>query len=82
MDKTDLDETRRLLYMALAATRTKKYELVGTLANALLHHSALEIGEPDDLVDRLVDAVDDVHADRGWVLDLIDSLTESLATPS
>jgi len=82
MDKTDLDETRRLLYMALAAVKTKKYELVGTLANALLHHSATETGDAEELIDRLVAAVDDLHADRSWIVDLIDSLTESLATPS
>ena len=35
---TDLDETRRLLYMALLCGRTKRYNLAGTLVNAIRHH--------------------------------------------
>ena len=41
----DLDETRRLLYIALAAHRLERpgaATLAGTLVNALVHHSELE----------------------------------------
>lgn len=53
----DLDETRRLLYGALAAGRTKKWELVGTLTNALVHHSEVE-SDPYALIDQLVEIVE------------------------
>ena len=58
-DSKDLDETRRLLYMALHAD-VKRYNLAGTLINALRHHHGIDEpgleykviglvnGEPDD----------------------------------
>jgi hypothetical protein len=57
LDARDADETRRLLYGALAAGRTKRWELVGTLANALVHHSNLATN-PYELVDYLVEVVE------------------------
>jgi hypothetical protein len=36
--RTDLDETRRVAYMALVAGTTGHPELVATVANALAHH--------------------------------------------
>ena len=36
--RADLDETRRLAYMALVAGTTARPELVATVANALAHH--------------------------------------------
>jgi hypothetical protein len=40
--REDLDETRRLLYMLLAAKQgVVSVDLAGTLANALAHHSKL-----------------------------------------
>jgi hypothetical protein len=36
--RRDLDETRRLAYMALMCIGTRNYELAATIANALLHH--------------------------------------------
>lgn len=60
-DARDFDETRRLLYMALAAPSTKKYNLVGTLVNALRHHHALD-GDDDpsaaQMMDMLISVVD------------------------
>jgi tRNA A37 threonylcarbamoyladenosine biosynthesis protein TsaE len=53
----DLDETRRLLYGALAAGRTKRWELVGTLTNALVHHSGIE-SDPYVLIGQLVEVVE------------------------
>lgn len=61
-DARDLDETRRLLYMAMAASVTEHYELVGTLTNALRHH----VGVSEDtatLFDRLVSLVSDGKRD-------------------
>ncbi len=43
----DLDETRRLLYAALLSTKVeRRYELAGTLVNALVHHG-LQISEAE-----------------------------------
>jgi hypothetical protein len=41
----DLDETRRLAYMALIAASTKKHVLGGTLVNALVHHQKAATAE-------------------------------------
>ena len=72
---TDLDETRRLLYMALMSSRTERYVLAGTLVNALAHHN-LNL-DADDTMNRLVDllkrgASDDAVA---WARDIINQLT-------
>lgn len=57
VDTRDRDETRRLLYGALAAGRTKRWELVGTLVNALVHHSGL-VEDPYALLDSLINVVE------------------------
>jgi hypothetical protein len=62
----DLDETRRLLYMALVAGRTKRYNLVGSIANAILHHQQVDIGV-DELLDRLITFVEDGGGDDEWL---------------
>jgi hypothetical protein len=54
-DKTDFDETRRLLYMALLAPRTKRYNLAGTLVNALTHHHAVDGLSADEVAGHVVD---------------------------
>jgi hypothetical protein len=38
--RSDLDETRRLASMALAAWGTERYELAATIVNALAHHQS------------------------------------------
>lgn len=38
--RRDLDETRRLVYMVLAAQGTERYELAATVVNALAHHQS------------------------------------------
>lgn len=70
----DRDETRRLCYMALAASRTTKYNIVGTLTNALAHHSGL-VEDPYELLEALVRLVE--HRDeeatalvRGFITEL------------
>lgn len=57
-DKTDFDETRRLLYMALLASRTKKYNLAGTLVNALVHHHAVDGLDADEVAGHVVNVVE------------------------
>lgn len=67
----DLDETRRLLYMALYASQTDRYNLVGTLVNALVHHGS---GMDPDEAGRQVLAA--VHgADTAWLREQIARLT-------
>jgi len=56
-DARDFDETRRLLYMALAAPRTKKYNLAGTLVNALRHHHAVPL-DADVIMEHVIAVID------------------------
>jgi hypothetical protein len=44
--RTDLDETRRVAYMALIAGTHRHYELVATVGNALAHHG-LQVPFPE-----------------------------------
>lgn len=81
----DLDETRRLLYMALVFKRTEKYELAGTLINALKHHQGVDVVETpplghasDELVDRVVNYVNGDGDPDGWLTEQIRHLTEVL----
>lgn len=75
--RTDLDETRRLLYMMLVVNRTKRFNLVGTVANAMLHHQGFTELDRDGLLDLLVDQAE--SSDRGeWFTEQIDRLTEEL----
>jgi hypothetical protein len=71
----DLDETRRLLYMLMLVSRTEKYELAGTLVNALLHHSNLDI-QPRDLTRKIVETVRGNSDD--WIYEQIDRITTEL----
>ncbi len=73
--RKDLDETRRLLYMALVVQRTKKYNLAGTLANAIKHHQGIDI-DTNELLDHVVDAVE--GGDTSWVRGQIDRICEQL----
>lgn len=80
-DKTDFDETRRLLYMALLAPRTKRYNLAGTLVNALAHHHAVDdlaVGEITDHVVSVVEGTGDEDASRTWLRAQIDRITAEL----
>ena len=81
-DKTDFDETRRLLYMALLAPRTKRYNLAGTLVNALLHHHAVDLSA-DEVAGHVVNVVDGSgarfeDASRAWLQAQIDRITAEL----
>ena len=78
----DLDETRRLLYIGLAAGRdhlnvklSEKADLTGTLAHALAHHrgGGYDIGEALEFAIGLVKG-----ANRGQAYDLIRLITSEL----
>ena len=78
-DKTDFDETRRLLYMALIVHRTKKWELAGTLVNALKHHHAIDL-PADEIADHVVGWLEDNRkaAHREWLLEQLNRITAEL----
>jgi hypothetical protein len=65
--RRDLDETRRLLYMVKAASLTNRYNLVGTLTNALSHHEGNVGTNPDEAMANLVDAVNGDPDALDWV---------------
>lgn len=80
-DKTDFDETRRLLYMALLASRTKRYNLAGTLINALAHHHAVELGV-DEITHHVVKAIeaneDGFGESQNWLRQQISRISSEL----
>lgn len=71
----DLDETRRLLYMTLFAGRTKRYNLVGTIVNAMRHHQG---NDAPDLEERVLAQVESENLDDTWVRGQIARLTSQL----
>lgn len=71
---SDRDEIRRLLYMALAEPRTDRYNLVGTLVNALAHHGSNV--SPHDAMEHLIAYIEGgSESSREWLQDQIDRLT-------
>lgn len=81
-DHKDFDETRRLLYMALLAPRTKRYNLAGTLVNALVHHHAVDGLDSATVAEHVVRAIEsgdapteEAHASRMWLQEQIDRIT-------
>jgi len=79
-DRKDLDETRRLLYIALAGRYSDRHgvpTLIGTLVNALAHHNAAL--DATETMARLVAVVngDDPDADQ-WVDEQISRITSEL----
>jgi hypothetical protein len=80
-DKTDFDETRRLLYMATLVTRTKRYNLAGTLVNALVHHHAVDGVTADEAASHAVNVVEGTDPDgasEAWLRDQIARITAEL----
>ena len=81
-DKTDFDETRRLLYMALLAPRTKRYNLAGTLVNALTHHHAVDDLDADAIADHVVGVLEQQIGtrddDEAWLREQISRITTEL----
>lgn len=77
--RRDLDETRRLLYMVKAASLTSRYNLVGTLTNALSHHAGNVGTDPDEAMANLVDAVDGDPDGLAWVVARLGDVADTLA---
>jgi hypothetical protein len=78
--KRDLDETRRLAYMALMSKGTRNYELAATIANALVHHQrAAEVGEALTYLTALADGgPGDIDASEEWLNEQIWGITSEL----
>lgn len=81
----DLDETRRLLYMMLVASKTKRYNLAGTIINALKHHQRVDIDPDasplhasDALVDHVVAYVNGEGSDDEWLTGQIHQIVRDL----
>lgn len=75
----DPDEVRRLLYMADLRQRTDKYELAGTLVNALVHHHAA--GHPAEVSEHIVAVIEGgagEEAGRSFLRDQIARITAGL----
>jgi hypothetical protein len=80
-DKTDFDETRRLLYMAGLVTQTKRYNLAGTLVNALVHHHAVDDVTADEAASHVVNVVegtDPGKVSETWLREQIARITAEL----
>jgi hypothetical protein len=73
----DLDETRRLLYMALVVGKTKKYNLAGTLINAIRHHQGVEDPALEEKVVAYVNG-DGVNIDDTWIRGQIQRCIDAL----
>jgi hypothetical protein len=77
--RQDLDETRRIAYMALACRETERYELVATVVNALAHHGSAV--NPDQAMRHLITIIrDDPDVDNSlaWLRGEISRLTIEL----
>jgi len=75
----DLDETRRIAYMALACRETERYELVATTVNALAHHGSAV--DPDQAMTHLITIIrggPDVDNSLAWLRGEISRLTLEL----
>lgn len=71
----DLDETRRLLYMTLFTHRTKRYNLAGTIVNAMRHHQG---NDAPDLEERILAQVEGTSPDDTWTRQQIARLSAQL----
>lgn len=80
-DRRDFDETRRLLYMATLVGRTKRYNLAGTLVNALLHHHSVDGLSATEVTEHVVNVIEDTDPDgssMNWVHDQIGRISDEL----
>lgn len=81
-ERRDLDETRRLLYMALAAPRTERYNLVGTIVNALRHHQGMLLDRSlSQALSTVVEIVEGSEAADIEAQELIEDITAKLDDP-
>jgi hypothetical protein len=79
--RADLDETRRVAYMALLALRSRDRELVATIVNALAHHGLAV--DPQVAATHVLNLVSDMPVNRGeserWLQERIDQITAELS---
>lgn len=89
----DMDETRRLLLCAYFVGRVERYELAGTIANALLYHPQRTAftNSRDEVFTQLTVLCDAFASDasseeredaEAWALLNIDSITAALGRKS
>lgn len=77
--RRDLDETRRVAYMALASQKTQRYELAATIVNALAHHqSAIDPGVAMRHVTAIVNGDAGAAPGERWLQGQIDRITAEL----
>jgi hypothetical protein len=76
-DDEDLDETRRLAYMALVDVDRKDRNLAGTLVNALVHHQ--KAASQDEAVTHVENALNEQdEVAIAWLRDHIRRITAEL----
>lgn len=80
--RRDLDETRRVAYMALVSGGTERYELVATIVNALAYHGlAVDPEVAAGHVQNLVSGMPVNPAEsRRWLQEQIDQITAELSS--
>jgi hypothetical protein len=78
--RQDLDETRRLAYMVLAARGTGRCELAATMVNALAHHQSAV--DPDTAMRHVTAIMDrrggDTAESEAWLRGQIERITDEL----
>lgn len=78
--RRDLDETRRVAYVALHASHSQAPELAATIVNALAHHG-LEV-DPEEAARHVLNLVSDMPIDRArsqrWLQEQIDRINAEL----
>lgn len=74
----DLDETRRVLYMALLIPRTKHWELAATIVNAVRHHQGADV-PASEVIDRVTGYLNSKGKKNGkWVRSQIQRCIDEL----
>jgi hypothetical protein len=80
----DLDETRRIAYMALTSRETDRYELVATIVNALAHHGSAV--DPDEALRHVTAVVKGsagkTNESETWLRNQIHRITADLSPGS
>lgn len=79
--RRDLDETRRVVYMALASQKTQRYELAATIVNALAHHqSAIDPDEAMRYVTAVVNGGSEAALSEQWLRGQIQRISAELGS--
>jgi hypothetical protein len=77
--QADLDETRRLAYVALVARKTEHVELAATLVNALVHHQNVTLDEALAHVPTVLNGGDGDYPSAAWIKAQIETINTNLA---